>query len=221
MKGWHMKGWRVLAGLACALSLAACVSQPVRAPIAALPAADRGQAEARQAAREAELARQPAWTLAGRAAISRGDRGGSGRIDWRQDGEAYRLSLSAPVTRQSWQLSGDAAQARIEGLDGGPRAGSDASQLLLDATGLEVPVAALSSWVRGARADEARFGAARLEFDAQRRLARLVQAGWTIDYVAWQTDAGTSPVLPTRLNAERGDARVRLIIDAWGGPGTP
>lgn len=207
--------------MACALTLAACVSQPVRVPIASLPAADRADAEARQAAREAELARQPAWTLAGRAAISRGDKGGSGRIDWRQDGEAYRLSLSAPVTRQSWQLVCNAAQARIEGLEGGPRTGPDASQLLLEATGLEVPVEALAAWARGARADEARFGVARLEFDAGRRLARLVQAGWTIDYVAWQS-GGTQPVvLPTRLNAERGDARVRLIVDAWGGPDSP
>jgi outer membrane lipoprotein LolB len=203
------------------LLLAACVSQPVRAPVAMLPAAERAQAEAAQAAREAVLAGQPAWTLAGRAAISRGDKGGSGRIDWRQDGDAYRLSLSAPVTRQSWQLSGDATQARIEGLEGGPREGPDASELLLAATGLEVPVEALASWARGARADEARFGTARLEFDARRRLARLVQAGWTIDYVAWQPDGARPVVLPTRLDAGRGDARVRLIVDAWGGPDTP
>jgi outer membrane lipoprotein LolB len=207
--------------MACVLSLAACASQPLRAPVATLPAAERERAEATQAAREAVLAGQPAWTLAGRAAISRGEKGGSGRIDWRQDSEAYRLSLSAPVTRQSWQLVGDATQARIEGMDGGPRQGPDASQLLLEATGLEVPVAALASWMRGARADETRFGAARLEFDAQHRLAQLVQGGWTIDYVAWQTETGAMPALPTRLNAGRGDARVRLIVDAWGGPDTP
>lgn len=207
--------------MACVLSLAACASQPLRAPVATLPAAERERAEATQAAREAVLAGQSTWTLAGRAAISRGENGGSGRIDWRQDGEAYRLSLSAPVTRQSWQLVGDATQARIEGLDGGPRQGPDASQLLLEATGLEVPVAALASWTRGARADESRFGAARLEFDARHRLARLVQGGWTIDYVAWQAETGATPALPTRLNAKRGDARMRLIVDAWGGPDTP
>jgi outer membrane lipoprotein LolB len=215
------KAWRSVAVLACVFLLQACVSQPVRAPIAALPAAEHARAVAAQASREAVLATQGAWTLEGRAAITRGDKGGSGRIDWRQDGDAYRLALSAPVTRQSWRLTGDASRARIEGLDGGPREGPDASQLLLEATGLEVPVAALAAWARGARADEARFGTARLEFDAQYRLARLQQGGWAIDYVAWHTAADGTPALPTRLNAERGDARVRLVVDSWSGPALP
>lgn len=205
----------------CALALAACVSQPLRAPIAALPAGERTLAEAAQVRREAALSRQPSWTLQGRVAISRGDNGGSGRIDWRQEGDRYALALSAPVTRQSWRLTGDGAGARIEGLDGGPREGPDAAQLLLVATGLEVPVAALASWARGARAQEALFGPAQLHFDARRRLVRLQQGGWTIDYVTWAPAAQDPPGLPLRLNAERGDARVRLIVDAWGGSDTP
>lgn len=213
--------WKFVMVLACVLWLPGCVSQPVRAPVASLPAADHARAVAAQSAREAVLAADVSWTLEGRAAITRGDKGGSGRIDWRQDADAYRLALSAPVTRQSWRLAGDAAGARIEGLDGGPREGPDASQLLLEATGLEVPVAALAAWARGARADEARFGASRLEFDAQHRLARLQQGGWAIDYLAWQTAADGTPALPTRLNAERGDARVRLVVDSWSGPASP
>ncbi|GAA4870824.1 lipoprotein insertase outer membrane protein LolB [Luteimonas vadosa] len=216
----RLRAW-VLA-VACVASLPACVPRPVRAPIADLPQGQRAEAEQAQVAREAALAGQARWTLQGRAAISRGDKGGSGRIDWRQEGQSYRLALSAPVTRQSWRLVGDASHARIEGLDGGPREGADASQLLLEATGLEIPVAALASWARGARADEDRFGPARLHFDAERRLARLVQGGWTIDYLAWQGGQGAIPSLPTRLDAARGDARVRLIVDAWntegGGP---
>lgn len=204
-----------LLGVAWAFTLAGCVSQPVRVPVANLPAAERIQAEQAQTEREAELAQHPRWSLQGRAAISRTDKGGSGRIEWQQVGDSYRLSLSAPVTRQSWRLIGDSAQARIEGLDGGPVEGADASQLLLEATGLEIPVAALASWARGARAEPGRFGPAVLEFDANRRLARLTQGGWTIDYLGWQVAAGGVPSLPMRLNAARGDAKVRLIVDAW------
>lgn len=212
---------RLLAAAACALVLAGCASQPLRTPVAVLSAAERAAAEAGQAGREAALARHPRWSLQGRAAITRGDKGGSGRIDWRQDDDRYTLALSAPVTRQSWRLVGDGGGARIEGLQGGPREGQDAAQLLLEATGLEVPVAALSSWARGARADADGFGPAQLQFDVQGRLARLVQGGWTIDYLAWLPVAGDGPALPTRLNARRGDAEVRLIVDAWGGPEGP
>lgn len=213
--------WWLAAVVALALTLTACATRPVREAVASLPPEALARAEQAQADRERALAGAGAWTLQGRVAISRGDKGGNGRIEWQQDDDAYRLALSAPVTRQSWRLAGDAVRARIDGLDGGPREGPDASRLLLDATGLEIPVAALASWARGARADAARFGPARLGFDAQGGLAQLVQGGWTIDYVAWQPATGPIGRLPLRLEAERGDAKVRLIVDAWGGPGGP
>jgi outer membrane lipoprotein LolB len=207
---------RRLAALCGCLVLAGCVSVPERTPAATLSGPAHADALAAQAAREQALAATPDWTLEGRVAIARGKDGGSGRIEWRQQGDRYAVSLGAPVTRQSWRLSGDAAGARLEGIEGGPREGPDASLLLLEATRLEVPVAALASWVRGARADTGRFGPAEAGFDAGGRLVRLVQGGWTIDYLAWAPPAGDAPALPSRLAAERGDARVRLVIDAWG-----
>jgi outer membrane lipoprotein LolB len=127
------------------------------------------------------------------------------------------------VTRQSWRLTGGDGPARLEGLEGGTREGPDGSALLLEASGLEVPVAALASWVRGARADEARFGPAELAFAADHRPARLLQAGWVIDYLAWEEpgDAHGGVLLPLRVDARRGDARVRLVVDAWSVPEPP
>lgn len=218
-----MKAWRPGMVAACALLLlAACASQ-LRSPGAALPPAERLQALAAQEEREAALAAQPDWSLSGRAAISRGGKGGSGRLDWRQAGARYEVSLAAPVTRQSWRLSGGDGQARLEGLEGGTREGPDGSALLLEASGLEVPVAALASWMRGARADEVRFGPAELSFAADHRPARLLQAGWVIDYLAWEetADADGGPVLPLRVDARRGDARVRLVVDAWSSAEAP
>jgi outer membrane lipoprotein LolB len=206
---------RRLAVLCGCLVLAGCVSVPERTPAAVLSGPAREAALAAQSAREEVLAATPAWSLEGRVAIARGTEGGNGRIDWQQQGDRFVVSLSAPVTRQSWRLIGDHARARLEGVEGGPREGVDASQLLLEATRLEVPVAALASWVRGARADSARFGPAEAGFDADGRLVRLEQAGWTIDYMDWAPAEGARPVLPQRLAAERGDARVRLVVDAW------
>ena len=100
--------------IAAAALLTACVTQPVRE---ALPPAQSAAAEARQIAREDALQRQPAWSLQGRIAVSNGRNGGSGRIDWIQQGRQYDVSLSAPVTRQSWRLVGDASAARLEGLE--------------------------------------------------------------------------------------------------------
>lgn len=201
---------RILATLACAGWLAGCATQVPRAP---LPPAQRAAAQAQLEARETVLAGHRQWSLQGRVALSNGDRGGSGRIHWQQDGDDYQLELSAPITRQSWRIVGDPGSARLEGLDGGPRVGSDATQLLRESTGWEIPVTALSAWVRGARAPQA--GPAQLLFDADGRLARLQQAGWTLDFSDWRPDDTLGIELPLRINAERDAARVRLIVDDW------
>jgi outer membrane lipoprotein LolB len=200
---------RVFAMATCAMLLAACVAQPVRQ---ALPPIS-GAPETNQATREARLASAPNWNLQGRVALSNGRNGGSGRIDWQQVGDHYEVALSAPVTRQSWRLGGDRAAARLEGLDGGPREGADAARLLREATGWEIPVTALSAWVRGARADG--IGTAKMQFGADGRLSRIEQGGWTIDYSDWVLQPGLGIELPNRLNAARDQAKVRLIVDAW------
>ncbi|MBB1473919.1 MULTISPECIES: lipoprotein insertase outer membrane protein LolB [unclassified Luteimonas] len=209
---------RVLLVLAAMALLGACATRgPASAPLPVLAPAAVAAAMDGQVAREARLAGTPAWTLSGRAAITRDGKGGNGRIDWQQDGAGYRVELSAPVTRQGWRLSSSGSGARLEGLDGGPREGPDGSQLLYEATGLEVPMAALGAWLRGARADEARHGPATLAFGADLLPARLQQDGWVIEFRAWHEGDTITPPLPRRIEARRGGADVRLVIDQWGG----
>ncbi|MFT4198458.1 MAG: lipoprotein insertase outer membrane protein LolB [Pseudoxanthomonas sp.] len=201
--------------LALAVLLAACVGAPVRPSAPASGQTGDHVLEARRAAlRE--------WTLAGRIAVANAGKGGSGRIDWRQQGAAYTLALSAPVTRQSWTLSGDAGGARIDGLEGGPRTGADVQALLLQVTGWQVPFQALASWVRAIAADPARYGRADVDYGSDGQPLRIVQGGWTIGY-QWPAtgQAGTDPVLPVRVEAVNGQARVRLIVDQWQLPSGP
>ncbi|WP_407354572.1 lipoprotein insertase outer membrane protein LolB [Luteimonas sp. R10] len=198
------------------LALAGCVSQPQRAPApAALTGAALAAATARVEAREAQVRAAERLGFSGRVALSNGRQGGNGRIEWSQAGDGYRVVLSAPVTRQSWSLTGDAAGARIEGLEGGPREGRDVEMLLLEATGLRIPAGAMAAWAAGTRADAGAFGPARLHFDAGGTLARIEQGGWTIDYQAWQPADAGAPRLPLRVSAQRGEAKVRLIVDQW------
>jgi outer membrane lipoprotein LolB len=204
----------VLLPVVLAATLVGCVTVPSARVLAP---EQQAVAERQQATREAELQRQTDWSLAGRIAVSNGGNGGSGRIDWTQDRAGYRVALSAPVTRQSWQLSVDGATgaARLDGLDGGPRTGSDAALLLREATGWDIPVTALGDWVRGLRASTA--GASVIQFGPDLRPARIAQGGWDIVYT-WP-GAATADALPARIDARRGDARVRLIVDQWGEAG--
>lgn len=206
-----------LAVATLAVLLAGCASLPAAAPPAAL--SDEPAFEAAQLQREAALGlaqgdcAAPAWTLTGRVALSNGKDGGSGRIDWSQADGSTAVTLSAPVTRQSWTLRTSRSGAVLEGVANGPLSGHDAQNLLRDTTGWQIPVAALGCWVRGARADAA-VGVAAIRYGADGRPARIEQGGWRIDYEAWGEDEGLA--VPTRLSAERGEDRVRLVVDRWG-----
>lgn len=202
------------------LALAACTSvgnQKTPVPDVAYtvpPAAERAEA-----ARVQALRAQPDWTFQGRVAVSKGKNGGSGRIDWSQQGADYQVQLSAPVTRQSWRLQGNTLQGagRLEGLDGGPREGADAAQVVQDATGWEIPVNQLPDWTRGLVLQGTDENG--LQRDAEGRPRRLQQAGWVVEYLDWHSGEGDQQVLPRRIEATNGDAKVKLVIDQWGTPG--
>ncbi len=203
-----IRRWRCLTLIAAALLLAACASSPSR-PVA--PPVATAEAQAAQSERQEQLARIPDWSLQGRVAISHQGKGGNGRIDWSQRGGSYRIGLSAPVTRQSWQLSGEPGGATLEGLEGGPRSGPDATELLWQSTGWLIPVEGLADWVRGVTAS----ADADIVYAEDGRLRRIVADGWTVEYQAWQPAADGFPDMPTRIQAERDGARVRLLVDRW------
>ncbi|WP_448142063.1 lipoprotein insertase outer membrane protein LolB [Stenotrophomonas bentonitica] len=202
---------------ALAVSLSACVSLDTRKAPAAPDVVTAVSAEAQQAeaARVDALRAQPAWSFQGRVAVSKGRNGGSGRIDWQQQARQYVVSLSAPVTRQSWTLSGDSGNrsGRLDGVEGGPRQGEDAQQVLLEATGWDIPVNQLPDWVRGLVAEGA--AAAEIDRDAEGRPRRVRQMGWDIQFLDWYPAEGDRPVLPRRIEAVNGDAKVRLLVDGW------
>lgn len=190
-----------------------------------LPSGDRvpamAAAQPDPAAREAELQRQRivqsrlSWAFAGRVAVSNGRDGGNARLDWQQDGRGYQARLSAPVTRQGWELAVDHASglARLDGLAGGPRSGDDARALVAASTGWDLPVATLGDWVRGLIGPEARL----LAEDAEGRPLRAEQDGWQVEFSQWYEADGEQPVLPRRIDAVNGASRVRLLVDQWSG----
>ncbi|HAI46008.1 MAG TPA: lipoprotein localization factor LolB [Stenotrophomonas sp.] len=204
--------------LAMVLALSGCVSLDERkAPAApAVVSVVTAAATEAEAARVASLRAQPRWTFQGRVAVNKGRNGGNGRIDWQQQDRQYVVELSAPVTRQSWKLTGDSHHegGRLEGMEGGTREGEDAQQVLLEATGWDIPVNQLPDWVRGLVADDA-APADRVERDGEGRPRRVEQMGWQIQYLDWYPAEGDRPMLPRRIEAVNGDAKVRLVVDSW------
>ena len=198
-----MKPFRAIALIALATLASACATQPAKR---ALPAVV-GSAEQHQATRAARLTALPGWSMTGRIAVTNGQQGGSGRIEWRQEGARYAVTLSAPVTRQSWRVTGGDG-ATIEGLSGGPRQGPDAAALVFEATHWRVPVGALGDWLLALPrdGDAVRFG-------NDGRVDRIEGEGWVVVYSDWRLLEGVE--LPGRIEAVQGTAKVRLVVDDW------
>lgn len=209
---------RASVAVAC-LALAGCHTIATKPVVIDLP--DPVAAQSAQRAREAALGLAagdcavPGWSMAGRVALSNGKDGGSGRIEWLQGDGRMQVSLSAPITRQSWTLAIDAGEATLDGVPNGPLRGSEAGALLRTATGWDIPVAALGCWVRGAQAGSARYGASRIDFGAGLLPSRIEQGGWVVDYADWKADPVSGLPMPGRINAQRGEDRVRLVVDRW------
>lgn len=196
--------WLKATALAASLlALAACTPQRLRPDASGLDAQNR---------REALLAPMSDWQLVGRLGVSDGRDSGSGSLNWSQQGDAYRFELHAPVTGKTWLLSGDANHAELQGLRDATIKGDDAASLLQRELGWRVPVAELAWWARGMRAP----GSAELSLRADGLPARIVQAGWQVDFRDY--DETQQPPLPGKVFAESGNYKVRLAIQRWQKP---
>ncbi|MBS0570449.1 MAG: outer membrane lipoprotein LolB [Proteobacteria bacterium] len=186
---------------ACISLVVACAPVRVRETPAALAA---------QQAREAKLAPLVHWTLTAHIGVSNGKDGGSGDLTWKQDGDAFRFTVRAPVTGKTWTLSGDAGHAMLEGVASQPDTGTDAQRLLHDRLGWDVPLAQMRMWVRGLRAADA---SAQVRYDEHELPAVIEQDGWRVEYRDWFVDR--NPAMPRKVFASRADARVRMVIESW------
>ena len=193
--------FRLFAAASILLVLAACAPVRTRGTAAQLAA---------QAARETVLGAQTRWGLQAHFAVSDGHDGGSGTLTWHQDGDAYSLSLRAPITGKTARLDGGPAGVVLTGLRGGPIRGDDAQTLLADRFGWHIPVAQLIWWVRGLRAPDSPAG---LSYGENGLPALLEQDGWKVEYRDWYTDR--DPPLPRKVYASKPPYSVRLVIESW------
>lgn len=193
--------WPLLA-LACALLLlAACAPVRTRGTPAQLAA---------QVAREDRLGGQAHWGLQARFAVSDGHDGGSGTLEWRQDGTRYSLDLRAPITGKTARLEGGPEGAVLTGLREGPIRGDDAQALLADEFGWHIPVARLIWWIRALRAPDS---PADLSYGENGLPALLEQDGWKVEYRDWYADR--DPPLPRKVYASKPPYSVRVLIESW------
>jgi len=194
-------------GLVLAVSLlAAC--QTMRAPAPGTPPTLESWE-----ARRTELQARQHFNLKGRVAVAAGEEGFNASLRWTQEGNRSEVSLDGPLGVGGVQISADGATLRVVNSRGEQLDDASARTELAARLGFEPPLTSLRYWVLGVSDPSL---PSQETLDPQRRLARLEQSGWEIEYGGYIPASAASEWLPQRLTLQREGVRVRLLVDAWG-----
>lgn len=189
--------------LTLVLLLAACSTGPRLAPEMPVPPAD-------WQGRRAALLAIDHWSVSGRVGVSSRRGAWSATLHWAQRKDAYDVSLFGPFGQGAMQLRGDRDGGVLRTSDNKAYAAQDMTRLLSERLGVPIPLRGLRYWARGLPVPDA---ARRFAFDRQGRLAWLEQLGWRVVYLRYMPVHGVQ--LPQRIDIQRDDVRVKLVIFQW------
>lgn len=147
--------------------------------------------------------------LEGRLSATDGEQAANGSLHWTHSPERDEWTVTTPLGQIAAQLVADGGGAVLTTADGEVYESEDVQSMLTRLFGVPAPVDGLPHWVQAS----ARAGARVLQLDAAGRPARISDEGWIIDYLEYRNDTPASP--PRLIAAHWGDARLRLVIDAW------
>ncbi len=180
--------------IAMLLMLAGCVSVPINP--------DVGQ---RETERTQYLASHTHWSFSGRMAYSHEGKGGSAQIQWQQNGGVSDLRISAPLAMGSVRIRFDANNAQMFDATGRELRSGKTDELLEQLLQVPMPAGDLASGLRA-------FWPESPEQTASAALGAITLADWSWNYTNWRDE----PVrLPGKIEIQRGQTRLRIIIDQW------
>jgi outer membrane lipoprotein LolB len=186
--------------LAALMLLAGCVSAPPPKPTESIPWPQR----------RSQLQALDPFQLSGRVAVAAGSQGFSAHLNWEQRGARTTVQLNGPLGIGGVHVVNDGGVLQVENSQGQRLADTDARDQLKAKLGFDPPLGSLRYWIVGAP-DPATPSVETV--GADQRLASLQQDGWQIVYSNYMSAGQTW--LPQRLALQRGDVRVRVIVDQW------
>lgn len=194
---------RVPAIFAAVLLLAGCATVPGTAP------SGRPNESAWQA-RQGRLLKLQDWAMQGRVGIVNGKDGGSGSMNWEQQGTQLQFDFHGPFGAGALDIRGDGDLLHVKSSRGDDFITTDPERDFTRLLRVPLPVLSMRYWVIGVPAPGVPF---EKQVDASGHLVTLAQRGWQISYLTYARFDDYD--LPTRVLIERGAVRIKLAIEAW------
>ena len=187
--------------LLCALVISGCTTTPNLIPV--------NDPDAIWKNHQQDIAMLQQWQLKGRIAIKNDHESWFLKVDWQQQPEKYEVLLSGPFSGMV-KLSGN--QDVVDLTDGEQTfQAPDAEVLLLEHTGIRMPVNGLRYWVLGLPQPNKKIND--LQLNVEGRLSSLHQDEWQVNISRYQTYNGKT--LPAKLVIKNHHLNVKLIVDQW------
>lgn len=151
------------------------------------------------------------WNISGKLAVRSPNASESARMQWQQNGARFDIHLSGPAGLKATRIHGTPNDVNFE--QGEQQLHADSIEALSQQLmGWPLPADKLIWWLRGLPAPDSRAQTMRYANDGW--LAELTQDGWRIRFSDPQQPK-PNVTLPGRIEAERGDTRITLIIKTW------
>ncbi|MDB3926317.1 lipoprotein insertase outer membrane protein LolB [Porticoccaceae bacterium] len=132
------------------------------------------------------------------------------RMLWQQQGEEYQLRLNGPLGFGTAYIVGDSEQAEIQ--KGGQLITASPQQLVMQLTGVPLPITALSWWVKGLVSPN-HSAATDIQRAQTGQLENFQQAGWQISILSY-SQTGTYWT-PKKIAGRQGELSFKLVISDW------
>lgn len=160
--------------------------------------------------RKAETKTVSSWEIRGALAAKNKAKGWSASMNWLQNGpSSYQIRLMGPLGAGTVIITKKGGTITFQD---GPKKiiSNNADELLLQQTGIRLPVNNLYYWVRGLPAPGKIIAEHR---DQNNHLVQLKQSGYAIDFAKYTTVKGAD--LPGVVRLEGNGVMVKVIIKSW------
>ena len=151
------------------------------------------------------------WNLTGRMSFRNENDAWSASVYWQENPEQYQIQIVAPLGQGGVEIKGDGNTVSLSTDDGRTFQEGEVELMMMQNLGWRVPASAMRYWVKGI--PEPGSGIDELEIDELGRPVNIRQSGWSISYQGYTRVK--SYQLPVRINLQRDDASIRMIINYW------
>ncbi len=174
------------------------------------------QVQQRWQQRQQQLSNLSDWQMKGRMVVVNGVELWALSVDWEQRGDQYVIFLSGPFGAGKVQLAGSAKGVLLRDSDNQVFYASTPEELLLDHTGIAMPLSYLRFWMLGLLQSGSNLTANKVKFDQHGRLESLTREQWDVRFKRYTKTENVSVELPDKIFIHKGDdVEVRIVVGEW------